>query len=225
MQWIYFSCSQGLWQRGQFVHSFQYISKRYANASWNLKVTLNLFHTTNPQLNLQSGSNQRVFQSQCKAIPTRLWITKQHRFGVTPAPALLWAQPAGSCPASVPTICICYYTSSNTLHSPTSDTGITGSTLGWPKGSQSKHWKSHARAKQSLQMHLPPQRCLDSITHILSLSTAMTVLRGGLYVPKCTNELFGLPAEFFISRISFWEFFKMILWYFTSLLFLVSCST
>lgn len=100
---------------------------------------------------------------------------------------------------------VCYYTSSSTLHSPTSDKGIMGSTLGWPEGSQSKHWKSHARAKQSLQMHLPPQRCLDSTTHNLILSTAMTVKRGGLYVPKCTNESFGLPAEFFISRISFWN--------------------
>lgn len=111
---------------------------------------------------------------------------------------------------------VCYYTSSSTLHSTTSGRGILGSTLGWPEGmaiplGQSKHWESHARAKQPLQTHLPPQRCLDSSTHNLSLSTAGAVQRGGLYVPKSTNELFGLPAEFFISSISFWEFFKMIL--------------
>lgn len=111
---------------------------------------------------------------------------------------------------------VCHYTSSSTLHSTTSGTGILGSTLGWPEGmviplGQSKHWESHSRAKESFQMHLLPQRCLDSITHNLSLSTALAVQRGGLYVPKSTNESFGLPAGFFISSISFWEFFKMIL--------------
>lgn len=30
------------------------------------------------------------------------------------------------------------------------------------------HWESHARAKQSLQMHLAQQRCLDPITHNLA---------------------------------------------------------
>lgn len=128
------------------------------------------------------------------------------------------------------TICSCSYTSSSTLHSTARDTGRVCNTLGWTEGlaiplGQSNHWESHARAKQSLQMHLAPERCLDSITHNLSPSTALAVQRGELYVPKCTNELSGLPAEFFISRISFWEFFKMILWYLTGFLFPVSRST
>lgn len=135
-------------------------------------------------------------------------------------------------PGSREMSCVCFWQSVSvtTLHSTTRDTGRVGSTLGWPEGmaiplGQSNHWESHARAKHSLQMHLASQRCLDSITQNLSLPTALPVQRGGLYVPKCTNESFGLPTEFFISRISFWEFFKMILWYFTGFLFLVSCST
>lgn len=98
-----FGVSQGLWQRGQLATSWQYdISKRYANASWNANVTFHLFHTINSQLNLWSGNNRDFLLSSCKWTPTCLWIQKQHGFGSTATPALLWAQAAGTCPASAP---------------------------------------------------------------------------------------------------------------------------
>lgn len=112
------------------------------------------------------------------------------------------------------TICSCYYTSSSTLHSTARDTGRVGNTLGWPEGLAIPLGQSLGKPCKSKTV-TPDASCPTKVLRPhhpqFSPSTALAVQRGGLDVPKCTNESSGLPAEFFISRISFWEFFKMIL--------------
>lgn len=118
-----FHVSQGLWQWGQLVGSLQYnISKRYANASWNLNVTLDLFHTMSPQLNWQSGSSQR--DDLCVDL-------EPHQ----PQPSCEPRQ-QGTVLSLLLTICICHYSSSCTWYSTASGTG-TGAApwdgqRGWP---------------------------------------------------------------------------------------------